>query len=113
MKCLKCQENIKGPKPKLKLNPLLAHLKNWGVCDNCDNTGEYASKYYRNNKQHYRELHMQYKEELSDSYVANCLADKRSIKATDVPNEIIESKRQYMKLKRILKENDNVKKESR
>ena len=61
---------------------------------------EYASKYYRKNKSHYRTLHKQYKEELSDSYVRRQLGKK-----SDVPDKIVKAKRQYMKMNRQLKEN--------
>ena len=107
MKCLKCFKSTNN-KPKVGYNSILAHLEPWYVCDNCDNTGEYASKYYHKNKAHYRELHKKYKDKLTDSYVANCLADRTILKGSDIPQDIIQGKRQYMRMKKHLKEDSNV-----
>ena len=56
------------------------------------------------NKSHYRELHKSYKNKLTDSYVANCLADRTILKGSDIPQDIIQAKRQYMRMKKHLKE---------
>ena len=103
MKCLKCFEED-GRKQSLNLPPVLKYVEKYHVCDKCDDKGKYAKEYYRNNKEHYKELHKGYREELIDSYVANMIADKSSLKAKDIPDELIDSKRQYIKLKRLLKE---------
>lgn len=103
MKCLKCFKQADGVKPK-NLPVMLSHLANFTVCNDCDDTGKYEKDYYIRNKVHYRELHKSYKSNLTDSYVANTFADKTSLKAKDIPKAIIEAKRNYMKLKRLTKE---------
>ena len=65
---------------------------------------EKASIYYRANKKHYRKLHIKYKAEPALSYVKNMLADGRSIKATDIPDELAKVKGQQLKAKRKMKE---------
>ena len=107
MKCLKCLNTTKKV-AKVKYNEALKHLENWYVCDKCDDTGKYASEYYHKNKSHYRELHKNYKDKLTDSYVANCLADRTILKGSDIPQDIIQGKRQYMRMKKHLKEDINV-----
>tara|TARA_B100000519_G_C14088058_1_gene364943 strand:- start:278 stop:604 length:327 start_codon:yes stop_codon:yes gene_type:complete len=107
MKCLKCQEVDKTQTSKITLNKHLAHLANWYVCDKCDDTGKYAHEYYQKNKEHYRKLHVGYKTKLSDSYVANCVADGTSLKGKDIPKPLVQAKRQYMKMNREIKEIEN------
>ena len=104
MMCLKCLK-VFNKTQDLQLNEYLDHLNNWSVCDDCDNTGMYSHEYYMNNKEHYRQLHKEYKTNLIDSYVANLFADGTSLKAKDIPDNIIDGKRQHIKLKRLLKEN--------
>ena len=111
MRCLKCMK-VDPPlitKPMKDLPPLLAHLKDWCLCAGCieqgvKETADKAAIYYRANKGHYRKLHVKYKEDLTDSYVANCLADGSTLKAKDMPKEMVQAKRQYMKMKKQLKE---------
>ena len=109
MKCLKCMK-LCGTKPDLKVNKHLIHINGWGICENCLNmtteeAADYIHSYYTINKDRYTKLQKGYKEELTDSYVANVLADRSSLKGRDIPKEIIASKKQYMKINRIIKEN--------
>ncbi len=106
MKCLKCLKIYKE-KQTLKLNKYLSHLNKWGICNKCDNTGKYASEYYHKNKDHYRDLHKGYKSKLVDSYVANIIVDGTSLKAKEIPKQLIIGKRQQMQIKRIIKEQND------
>tara|TARA_Y100000592_G_C5260621_1_gene217147 strand:+ start:201 stop:542 length:342 start_codon:yes stop_codon:yes gene_type:complete len=113
MKCLKCRKTYSGRKSKVKLNPLLSHLESWFVCEKCveldDNVrSDKAHDYYISNKQNYRDLHKKYKSDLSDSYVANCIADGTALTGKDIPQPLVKAKRQYMKVNRRLKEINNV-----
>ena len=112
MKCLKCMKSYVGTSD-IKVNKYLIHITNWGICKDClditvKEAADYVHKYYTANKDRYAKLQKKYKEELTDSYVANVLADRSSLKGRDIPKEIIEAKRQYMKLNQITKENKNV-----
>jgi hypothetical protein len=107
MKCIECQQRIKNRK-KLALNKHLSHINNWGVCDCCADKDIKRNKaksslYYKQNKQRYRQLHISYKSNLIDSYVANALADRTELKATDIPQSLIKAKRQFMKINRVVK----------
>ena len=108
MKCLKCLNPIKKVS-HLKVNELLSHVSNWGVCSNCldisvGEAKEKIHKYYIDNKNHYRKLHKGYKSKLTNSYVANALVDRTNLKAKDIPQVLVEAKRQHMKINRIVKE---------
>jgi len=103
MVCIKCFKKCKGIKPK-GLPDMLSHLAKYTICNKCDDTGKYAKEYYNQHKEHYRELHIAYKAELTDSYVANALVDRTELKAKDMPKELINAKREYMKLNRLIKE---------
>ena len=113
MRCLKCLKdidgNVRGVGLKgIKPNQHLLHLGNWNICDGCFNKSdkdskEYSSNYYYKNKERYRKLHKGYKSRLTDSYVANVIVEKSSLKAKDIPQEMVEARRQYMKLNRIIK----------
>ena len=112
MKCLKCGKVDTNKKSSAKLPELLAHLANWHVCETCveldkSSASQKASEYYQNNKEHYRKLHVSYKTKLSDSYVANCVADGTSLKGKDIPKPLVQAKRQYMKVNREIKEIEN------
>ena len=102
--CLKCKKKVYDS-TKLVLNKHLEHINNWTICNECNTKDTYASDYYYDNKEQYRKLHKKYKAELTDSYVANALVDGTNLKAKDMPQELIDAKRQYMKLNRIMKEN--------
>ena len=113
MKCLKCMKSIKKMNKRgiFKVNQYLIHIGNWGICEDClditvEEAADYVHEYYIANKDRYAKLQKEYKEKLTDSYVANTLADKSSLKGRDIPKEIIKAKRQYMKLNRITKENN-------
>ena len=113
MKCLKCQKVDKTKKSNIRLNPHLSHLESWYVCLDCvdmsvKEAATYAHDYYTKNKKHYRKLHVGYKAQPTMSYVKNMLADGRSFKAKEVPDEIAELKREQLKLKRAIKEKENV-----
>ena len=97
---------------KLKIPEALSHLNYWHVCDECSDSdkkqkADKASSYYKKNKKHYRKLHVGYKAQPSMSYVKNMLAAGRSFTAKDIPDQIGELKRQQLKLKRAVKENEN------
>ena len=111
MRCLKCKE-YKITKRKYSDDRIKELLLNWYICNKCESSiakieKEKAHKYYINNKDRYRELHIGYKSNLSNSYVANGIVDKTSLKAKDIPQDMIDAKRQYMKTKRILKERED------
>ena len=111
MRCLKCKEYKRGNKV-YTLDRIKELLYNWYICNKCESSiakteKEKAQKYYKDNKDRYRKLHKGYKSALTNSYVANGIADKTSLKAKDIPQEIIDAKRQYMKTKRILKERED------
>ena len=108
MKCLKCLKTING-KPKLKFNKYLSHFSNWAVCKECvdvsvKKANENVHSYYIKNKERYTKLQKSYKKKLTDSYVANVLVDRTNLKAKDVPQEVVDAKRQYMKVNRLFKE---------
>ena len=113
MKCLKCLNNIKcGVKgvglKGIKPNQHLSHLGGWDICNKCnkkelDRAKKVREGYYKENKTRYRKLHKNYKSSLTDSYVANAIAERSNLKAKDIPKSIIELKRQYMKLNRLVK----------
>ena len=112
MKCLKCRTAYPNRKSKVKLNPLLSHLENWFVCEKCVELEDIANtdkahNYYVSNKQNYRKLHKKYKSDLSDSYVANCIADGTALTGKDIPQPLVKAKSQYMKVNRRLKELEN------
>ena len=114
MKCLKCLKSIKKMNKRniFKVNQYLIHIANWGICKDClditvEEAAHYVHKYYISNKDRYAQLHKGYKAELTDSYVANALVDRTDLKAKDMPKEMIEAKKQYMKLNRIIKEKDD------
>ena len=106
MKCLKCLKLYAG-KQSVKLNEHLAHLSKWGVCADCDDTGKYASDYYHKNKERYKKLHKGYKANLTNSYVANIIVNGTSLKAKEIPEQLIVGKRQQMQIKRIMKEQND------
>ena len=111
MKCLKCLKTFKGDS-ELVLSDALQHLAKWDICNKCrckqdKQTKKSRSDYYKANKKHYRKLHIKYKADLTDSYVANMLADGTSLKAKDLPKVMVEVKRQTIQLKRAIKENAN------
>ena len=113
MKCLKCMKVIKQVK-ELRVNKYLVHIANWGICSDCvdmtvKQAANYVHEYYVSNKDRYTILHKEYRDGLCDSYVANVLADKSSLRGRDIPQEIIKAKKQYMKLNRIIKETSNAK----
>ena len=110
MKCLNCLNVYKG-KQKVNLPHLLSHLEKWGMCKECSDdvdtlAADKASDYYHKNKEHYKELHKGYKSNLTDSYVANIVADGTSLKAKDIPKQLVQGKRQQMQVKRIVKEQE-------
>ena len=111
MKCLKCLKTFEGDS-KLVLNDALQHLAKWDTCNKCrckkdKQIKNSRSYYYKAYKKHYRKLHIKYKADLTDSYVANMLADGTSLKAKDLPKVMVEVKRQTIQLKRAIKENAN------
>ena len=108
MKCLNCLKVYKGQQD-LELNEHLSHLSEWGMCDDCDEgivtmIKDKISAYYQKNKEHYKELHKGYKAKLTDSYVANMVADGTSLKAKEIPKQLVKGKRQQIQIKRLLKE---------
>ena len=112
MKCLKCLNTIPFKHQTLNVNEHLKHFESWSICDDCDKKNKvvlvmYSSEYYQKNKEHYRELHKEYKKNLTDSYVANMIADRTTLKAKDIPKELIKAKRQHVQVKRILKEQND------
>ena len=112
MRCLKCLKPIKRIK-YVEVNKHLAHINNWGVCFICREIEDETKKliqsdYYHKNKDKYRELHKKYKKTLVNSYVANALVDRTNLKAKDIPQEMIEGKRQYMKINRIISDKKNI-----
>ena len=112
MKCLKCMKEDNTKEQQLDIPEALAHLNYWHVCDECveldeEVKAEKAHDYYESNKQNYRELHKKYKSDLSDSYVANCIADGTALTGKDIPQPLVKAKRQYMKVNRRLKEIEN------
>jgi hypothetical protein len=56
-------------------------------------------KYYENNIKHIKEYNQEYTYKLSDAYIKNCLLRAKEF----VPQEVIETKRLIIKLKRELK----------
>ena len=117
MKCLKCQA-VNPPiitKPMTNLPPLLKHLEKWGLCGSCidlsvEVTAEKAALYYRANKDHYKKLHVQYRKDGKSYYIKNILANKikgSSLKAKDIPDELVEPQRQIMKINKLIKEKNN------
>ena len=110
MKCIKCLKETKGSDLYLGDNEFVENIiKNWNICSECEddvksNKAHKAHKYYTSNKSHYIKLHKQYKKELTDSYVANCIADRSIIRAKEVPKVMKNAKRQVIKLNRIIKE---------
>ena len=108
MNCLKCLKKFKK-KSKVKLNDALQHLNKWDICNACNDAKDKQIKksrsdYYKANKKHYRKLHIKYKADLTESYVANMLADGTSLKAKDLPKVMVEVKRQTIQLKRAIRE---------
>jgi len=117
MRCLKCMK-VDPPlitKPMKDLPPLLAHLKDWCLCAGCieqgvKETADKAAIYYRANKGHYKKLHVKYRKEGKSYYIKNILANKRkgsSLKAKDIPDELVEPQRQIMKMNKLIKEKEN------
>ena len=113
MKCLKCLNVFEyKDSHKIVLGDALQHVAKWDICNDCRDKEDKQIKksrsdYYKANKKHYRKLHIKYKADLTDSYVANMLADGTSLKAKDLPKVMVEVKRQTIRLKRAIKENAN------
>ena len=115
MKCLRCLKTVdedNSYKPNIS-NEYLKHLSNWIICLMCKELEDEVNKidakiYYNKNKEHYRDLHKQYKKILIDSYVANAFVDRTDLKAVDVPKSMIKAKRGFMLMNRLIKkENKN------
>ena len=110
MRCLKCLTEHSSPLISNSGNEAVDNIiNNWYICKACSESNvmdiaEKVHQYYMKNKKHYRELHKGYKDKLTDSYVANALVDRSDLKAKDIPKEVVQAKRQYMKLHRIIKE---------
>ena len=101
----------KVPKPirKYLLSNEEVLQERWDICNDCRDkkdkqTKKSRSNYYNANKKHYRKLHIKYKADLTESYVANMLADGTSLKAKDLPKVMVEVKRQTVQLKRVIRE---------
>ena len=108
MKCLKCLKSYRGRKLFLDVSKDFMHLEKWGVCESCSETmNQYRHEYYIKNKEHYKGLHKEYRANLADYYVANQLVFRTSLKAKDIPKEMVQAKRQIMKFNRLIKENNN------
>ena len=73
--------------------------------ENKDNDKQYRKKHYFKNKKKINEQHKEYrlknKEDLNDRYVKSLF---RSLKTEDVPQELIELKREQIIMSKLLKE---------
>ena len=82
----------------------------FGLCDVClsksiNKPKEYSAKYRKAHKDHYNKLGKQYRDQLSDSYVRRVIVDKSDIlKPEDIPQIMVEAKRNSIKIKRLIKE---------
>ena len=111
MKCLKCLKDYNG-KHKSSFKHYLKHINKWGLCKECNSgviqkENDYSHNYYTKHKKHYARLQKNYREQLTDSYVANVLVDRTTLKAKDIPQEMVDAKRQHIKMKRMMKEGNN------
>lgn len=75
---------------------------------------EYRKRYWRKNEEQRakhkiraKRNHEHNRDELTDRYVISRLAYKSNLKKEDIPQELIEAKRAYIKLKRVILKNQN------
>ena len=75
-------------------------------CKKCDSI--VSSKFRQDNKEHIYKTKKAYNEkqnkELGDYYVKQCLLRGTILKSKDIPQEVVEAKRDHLKLKRIIRE---------
>ena len=101
MRCLKCfNEDLKKQPKKLKLPNMLSHLANYTICSDCDD----RVSNYRLRSQYYKDIQEKYRKDLADQYINRLIADNSSLKPNDIPKELTNAKRQYLKTKKMLKE---------
>ena len=101
-KCLKCLSIVDDT--SVSSEGHLSHIiNNWTVCNKCkSNTYNYSKEYYKKNKDRYKLLQKSYKDNLTDYYIKKLILDNsKIIKSDDIPNAMVEAKRNHLKLKKI------------
>ena len=88
---------------------------------------KYSAKYRENNREkcrvagqrwrdanldYLREKHLGYREDLHDNYVKAKIAAGTLLSSKDIPQSLIDAKREHLKIKRFLKEQENEQKEA-
>lgn len=95
----------------LKNNPERRERVHEWQKNNPEKLKEYVRKWQKNNPEKIRRFQRKYKkvgrENLKDWYIKTLITNKSILNHKDIPQELIEAKRQYLKVKRKLKENEN------
>jgi len=65
---------------------------------------KHSSQYSKKNREKINKLNKKYREAPSDTYIKKLLTSGNSLKHKDIPQELVEAKRQYVKIIRITKE---------
>jgi len=83
----------------------------FGLCEIClkksiNKPKIYAAKYRKAHRNHYNKLGKEYRDQLSDSYIRRLIVDKSTIlEPSDIPQVMVDAKRNAIKLKRFIREN--------
>ena len=108
-KCIKCMMPHEDNNVVNVNHHLTEVANNWGMCKFCIDDGEshkYKTRkaYYKNRQKHYKEIQEGYRKNLVDYYVKQLvIGESKTLTPEDIPDKLVEAKRQHVQTKRILK----------
>ena len=100
---MKCFKKTSGQKPQ-NLPDMLSHLANYTICSACDDTLEKSREKYKKHSSYYKKIQSKYRKDLSNQYISRLMADNSILKPKDIPEDLLKAKRQYIQLKKLIKE---------
>jgi len=103
MKCLKCLNKCNGTKPR-QLPDILSHLADYTICRACDDRLEKAREKYKKHSKYYKNIQESYRKKMKGPYIKRLMADNSILKPKDIPEQLVQAKKQELHMKRILKE---------
>ena len=108
-KCIKCMMPHEDNNVVNVNHHLTEVANNWGMCKFCIddlNRHRYNDKrtYYKNRQKHYRDIQRGYRDNLVEYYVKQLvIGESKTLTPEDIPDKLVEAKRQHVQTKRILK----------
>ena len=116
IECTKCKKiksldgfyKRKGSKCGYR-RPCIECYNNKDICKWRVYSKEYWKEYRQRDKSKktWRKWFLKRRENITDSYIKKLLTSRSNLRFEDIPQELVEAKRQYVKIKRITKETQN------